>query len=195
MAPEPVSVTALPAQMVALELDAVTVGPALTVIVWVAVLEQPFVSRPVTVYVVLDDGFTVTAAPERLPGFHVYTDPPEAVSVILPPEQIVVLDAVTEIVGFGFTVMVCTAELIQPFASVPVTVYVVLVVGETVTEFPVSDPGIQVYELAPFAVSVVLLPSQMVLPDAVAVTLGVGLTVIVLVEVLPQPLASVPVTV
>jgi hypothetical protein len=33
--------------------------------------------------------------------------------------------------------------VVHPLAAVPVTVYVVVVVGETVTEVPVKEPGIQ----------------------------------------------------
>ena len=78
---------------------------------------------------------------------------------------------------------------------VPVTVYVVVVVGETVTEDPVKLPGIHVYDVAPLAVSVVLLPTQTEVFDAVVVTVGVGFTVTVNTEVLVQPFAAVPVTV
>lgn len=67
--------------------------------------------------------------------------------------------------------------------------------GETVTVVPVSDPGIQVYVVAPEAVSVVLLPEQIVALDGEMVTVGVGFTVIVRVAVFTQPFALVPVTV
>lgn len=92
------------------------------------------------------------------------------------------------------TVMVRVAVPVQP-VDVPVTVYVVVEVGETVTEVPVSAPGFQVYVVAPVAVSVVLLPEQIVVLDAVVVTVGVGFTVMVRVAVLVHPLAPVPVTV
>jgi hypothetical protein len=72
---------------------------------------------------------------------------------------------------------------------------VVVVVGETVTEVPVKEPGIQLYVVAPEAVSVVELPEQIVVFDAVVVTVGVLLTVISCVVVLVHPLAAVPVTV
>jgi hypothetical protein len=54
----------------------------------------------------------------------------------------VVLDAVAVTVGVVLTVTSCVDVLVQPFAAVPVTVYVVVVVGETVTGEPDSDPGI-----------------------------------------------------
>lgn len=68
---------------------------------------------------------------------------PDPVSVVLPPVQIDPLDAVAVTAGDAFTVMVRVAVDVQPLAAVPVTVYVVVVAGETVTGEPVSDPGIQ----------------------------------------------------
>lgn len=50
-------------------------------------------------------------------------------------------DAVT--VGDAFTVIARVAVPVHPLAAVPVTVYVVVVAGETVTGEPGSDPGIQ----------------------------------------------------
>lgn len=65
-------------------------------------------------------------------------------SVVLLPAQIVVDDAVAVTVGFGFTVITMVAVFEQPGAFVPVTVYVVVLAGVTVTVEPLSDPGIQV---------------------------------------------------
>ena len=48
---------------------------------------------------------------------------------------------VVETVGAGLTVIVLVAVPVQP-PVVPVTVYVVVVVGETVTIVPVKLPGI-----------------------------------------------------
>ena len=101
-------------------------------------------------------------------------------------------DAVT--FGAGFTVMVRVAVDVHPLAAVPVSVYVVVVVGETVTGDPLRLPGIQLYVAAPLPVMVVELPAQMVPPEVVVVTVGVGLTVMVRVAVDVQPLL-VPVTV
>ena len=42
---------------------------------------------------------------------------------------------VNDAVGFGFTVIVMDALSLHPFASVPVTVYVVVLVGLAVTGF------------------------------------------------------------
>ena len=59
--------------------------------------------------------------------------PADAVSVTLPPEQNVSGPlAVMFAVGVVVTVTVCDAVDEQPFASVTVTVYVVVVAGETV---------------------------------------------------------------
>lgn len=65
---------------------------------------------------------------------------PVAVNVVELPEQIVVVadDAVT--VGDAFTVIVRVAVPEHP-AVVPVTVYVVVTVGETVTGDPLNGPG------------------------------------------------------
>lgn len=102
--------------------------------------------------------------------------------------------AVEDTFGSGLTVIVRVEVPVQ-VPLVPVTVYVVVVVGETITEEPVKLPGIHVYEVAPLAVSVVLLPTQTDVLEAVVVTVGVGFTVTVNTEVLVQPFAAVPVTV
>lgn len=54
----------------------------------------------------------------------------------------VVVADVTVTVGDGLTVISRVEVPVHPLASVPVTVYVVVVAGETVTEVPVNDPGI-----------------------------------------------------
>jgi hypothetical protein len=140
-APVPVRVEVLPEQMVGLLAVAVTVGEGLTVISCVVVEEQPDV--PVTVYVVVVAGETVTEVPVSAPGFHVYVVAPEAVIVVEVPEQIVALDAVTVTVGVGLTVTVTVCVEVQPFAAVPVMVYVVVDAGETVTVAPDNGPGSQ----------------------------------------------------
>ena len=74
----------------------------------------------------------------------------------------------------------------QPFPSVPVTVYVVCVFGETV-----PATGFQVYKLVPVipvALIRVLFPLQIVGIDAFAITVGKAFTTIVPVAfALPQP--------
>jgi hypothetical protein len=100
--------------------------------------------------------------------------------------------------GFGFTVTVTDAVLIHPLASVPVTVYVRVVVGLAVTDAPdVGDNpvvGVQVYVTAPEAVSVVLLPLHMA-TSGDTVTVGLGCTITSTVVVLVHPVKLVPVTV
>lgn len=171
-APDDVSVTLLPTQMDALEADAVTDGEIFTVMVRVAVPVQPFAAVPVTVYVVVVVGDTVTGDPVRLPGIHPYVDAPVPVRVVELPEQIVAPLVVVPTVGEVFTAIICVTVELHP-VLVPVTVYVVVVVGETVTDVPLKLPGIQLYVVAPFALSVAELPEQMVVLVAVTVTVGV----------------------
>jgi len=61
------------------------------------------------------------------------------------PLQIVAFVTVVPTVGNGFTVIVLIAVLVQPVAVVvPVTVYVVVVAGDTVTDVPLNPPGFHV---------------------------------------------------
>ena len=80
------------------------------------------------------------------------------------------------ITGRGLTVMVIVAVFVQPFTLVPVTVYVVVVSGETLTLEPDNDPGCQVYVFAPLQNKLVEVPAQMVEDDAVVVNVGTGET-------------------
>lgn len=64
--------------------------------------------------------------------------------VVVLPAQIVFEEAVAVTVGLEFTVTVIVVVFVQPGPLEPVTVYVVVAVGETTTDDPVSDPGIQV---------------------------------------------------
>jgi hypothetical protein len=104
----------------------------------VAVRVQPFAPVPVTVYVVVDVGLTVIEDPVRLPGCHTKeTAVPLAVIVTGLPEQTVVAVADVFTVGFGSTVTQKVAVDVQPVDEfVPLTVYVVVVVGETVIDEP-----------------------------------------------------------
>ena len=110
-----------PLQMVALVVDAETTGKEFTVTVSVAVVVQPGPVEPVTVYVVVAVGFTVTEVPDKLPGIHVYVAAPEPVSVVLLPIQIDGLAALAVTVGGAPTITVTVAVPEQPFV-VPVTV-------------------------------------------------------------------------
>jgi hypothetical protein len=51
--------------------------------------------------------------------------------------------AAAVIVGNGFTVTITVFVLLHPPED-PVTVYIVVIVGDTVMRLPVDDPGIQV---------------------------------------------------
>ncbi len=60
---------------------------------------------------------------------------------MLPPTQIAEFAELAVTVGNGLTVMVRVAVLTQPADDVPVTVYVVVLVGDTVTDEPDKLPG------------------------------------------------------
>lgn len=131
----------LPEQIVVVPVM-LTEGGGLTVTVAVALPVHPLEPVPVTVYVVVDAGVTVMLAPLRFPGIQLYVLPPDALSVVVPPVQMVALPLVVT-TGDGLTVMVIVEVFVQlPFA--PVTVYVVVAAGVTITEAPVRLPGIQV---------------------------------------------------
>lgn len=159
---------------------------------------HPFTSVPVTVYVVVDDGLAVTLAPVELlseaEGVHTYEEAPLAVSVAGEPLQIAVFGETVRVMVL--TVTVPWAVAVHPFASVPVTVYVMVEVGLAVTEEPVValNPvaGVHVYELAPLAVSVVDCPLQIV--AEVTDTTGSGFIVTVTCADAVHPF-EVPVTV
>lgn len=82
-------------------------------------------------------------------------------------------------VGVGVTVTVTSAVFTHPFASVPVTVYVWVEVGDAVTDVPVAEDrvadGAQEYVNALLAVNTVFAPSQIV-TSALAVTFGNAFT-------------------
>ena len=101
--------------------------------------------------------------------------------------------AVANTVGNGFTVTLTVAVPVHPVLVVPVTVYVVVLVGETVLLDPVPKLCDQLYVFAPLALNVVLEPEHIEEGDADAIRVGVGLTFTVTVAVAEQtPL--VPVT-
>jgi hypothetical protein len=110
------------------ELTEIT-GSGFTVTVVTAVPEHPAASVPVIVYEVVLVGVTVIGL-ELAPVFHEYVLPPLAVKIASAPEQTV--GEFTEITGSGFMVTVATAVPVHPAASVPVTVYEVVLVGVTV---------------------------------------------------------------
>ena len=105
-----------------------------------------------------------------------YVFAPEADIFVLPPLQIADEAAVTVRVGIALIVNVTVWLFLQPFASVPFTVYVVVVVGVAVTGVPfalLSVPeGVQVYVFAPLAEIVVFVPLH--IADDVGVRVNVG---------------------
>lgn len=160
---------------------AVTLGRAFTVMSCVLVAVHPDADVPVTVYVVVAAGFTVTEVPVNDPGIHTYVLAPEPVRVVGLPAQTVVDDAVEVTTGLLFTTTVTVEVPVHPGPLDPVTVYVVVVPGDTVTEDPVSEPGIHVYVVVPLAVSVADPPAQIEGEEELAVTVGAEPTVIVIV--------------
>jgi hypothetical protein len=89
--------------------------------------------------VVVVVGETVKVAPLPNP-VHVYETPPVAVSVVDCPIQIDT--SVPALIGaFALTVTTTASVAVQP-AEVPVTVYVVVVEGETVIDAVVCPPGL-----------------------------------------------------
>ena len=174
-----------------------TEGVVTTFTVTVFVEVQPPPLSPVTVYVSVMEGETEVVAVIALPAFalQVNVTAPEAVSVELPLLQIVAGDAVAETVGVAITFTESVYVPAHPPLS-PLTVYVVVTVGEAVAVAVVTLPAfaLQVYEVAPDAVKVIAVPLHIVVADATAVTVGVEVTVTVIVCALVQvPFA--PVTV
>lgn len=140
-------------------------------------------------------GDTLTEAPDKPPGCQAYEEAPVAVKRDEPVQLMVGTDADAVTVGSVLTVIVRRAVAVQPLAAVPVTVYVVVVVGETVTVVPLKLPGCHVYVEAPVPVIEVDVPEQIVALVTVVFTVGEVFTVIMRNAVPLQPLAAVPVRV
>jgi hypothetical protein len=136
-APLAVSTEVAPLHIAAGLADALTDGNGFTVTLTVAVPVHPAVLVPVTVYVVVALGVTVLLAPLPNPPDQLYVFAPLAVITEVCPLHIAdgLADAVTD--GNGFTVTLIDVVLLQPLAKVPVTVYIVVLVGVTVLVFPV----------------------------------------------------------
>lgn len=107
-------------------------GLGLTVTTTLAVSRHPSV-EPITVYVIELVGVTEIGFPVVPPGYQLYVVAPFPVRVEVAPIQIAGGAAVAEIVGFGFTVIVIVRSRVQPARFLPVTVYVVVTVGERTT--------------------------------------------------------------
>ena len=121
--------------------------------------------------------------------------PPVAVSVAESPTQIEP-DEVMLHTGAGFTVMVAEHELVQPSASVSVTVYVVVAEGLTVIAAVVALV-LQRNDTPPDAVSVDEPPTQIEGLELLILQTGSGLTVMLkeCVAVFPQASVAVITTV
>lgn len=96
--------------------------------------------------------------------------------------------------GAGLTFTVTVVVRLHPALLVPVTVYVVVVVGFTDTKEPLP-PELHAYVLAPEAERMTLLPAHTVAGVAEAFTVGREFTVTVADAVAVQPKGLVPVTV
>jgi hypothetical protein len=98
-----------------------------------------------------------------------------------------IIEGLEEEVNVGplLTVIETTALLVQ-LPDAPTTVYVVVMVGVTVTFAPDKLPGFQVYVVAPDAVSVKEVPEQTEVVELEALTVGIGTTVTVVVAELVQ---------
>jgi hypothetical protein len=135
---------------------------------------------PVTEYVVLIVGLTVFVAPAPNEPLQLNVVPvisELAVSSVLAPKQISFGFAVAVIVGNGLTVTVTSAVPVHPAKVVPVTVYVVVEVGLTVTVGLVPrelDQLNVVLVISELAVSSVLAPKQISFGVADAVVVGKG---------------------
>ncbi len=115
-------------------------------------------------------------------GAHVYEIPPDAVREMALPIQ---TDGdVGEMVGdgTGATSLFSVVVRGQLFPFTPVTEYTVVESGATTTAVPVEPPGFQVSEptaVGATAVSVVLIPGQVIVGFAATVMLGPGSAVTV----------------
>ena len=112
---------------------------------------------------------------------------------MLPPEHIEALAGVNTIVGVGLTNKDTVATAVHPETLVPVTVYPVVVIGET-DIVAVVAPVFHEYVEAPLDVKTALAPGHMAVGLAIAVTTGSGFTVT---DTVVEPLhpAVMPVTV
>ena len=124
--------------------DALIVGLNALVIPMVVEDTQPL-SKPLTVKIIVVNGFTFTVCPFKPPGYQVYDVAPFADNVTVPPAQVVVGFEFALTVGDGITVNVFTTEAVQPRADVPVKVKEGLMKeGVAVSTVLVLPPGFQV---------------------------------------------------
>jgi hypothetical protein len=144
--PDAFNIILFPEQMVGDDGFTVIVNPGDTITLIDCKLEQPVVV-PVMLYVVVVVGLAVTEDPveefNEVLGDQVYEAAPLTLRVTLFPGHIVGFDGVTLMVGVAFTVRVIVCGIPIHPDEVPVTVYVVVVVGFAITLTPVeafNDP-------------------------------------------------------
>ena len=117
-------------------------------IVIVADPEQPPISVATTVYIVVVFGEAFTVDPVAglrvEAGLQTYCDAPDAVRIVEPPGHIISAEAETLTFKKLLTVTVIICDEVHPASEVPVTVYVVVEDGVTITGLPDILPGIQV---------------------------------------------------
>ena len=116
--------------------------------------------------------------PVRAPGFHKYepnASTPDTVIVNGVPAHTVDEDGLTTRVGVGLTNKDTVATAVHPETLVPVTVYPVVVIGET-DIVAVVAPVFHKYVEAPLAVKTALAPGHIAVGLATAVIVGLGFT-------------------
>jgi len=171
-----------PKQMALLLALTVSTGFGKTVTVTAPVVTQPSGLVTVTLYVVVATGETVIEAVfppllqvKVLPAISLV-----AVRVELSPTQMLASEVETVITGSGFTMTVTAPVVIQPSGLVTVTLYVVVVTGETVV-VAVFAPLLQANVLPGILLVVfklVLSPTQISASVVVTEITGSGLTTI-----------------
>jgi len=202
VAPLAVRLTLLPLQIAGFAGVTDTTGIGVTVITRVVSLLHPLALVTDIVYVVVAAGVIVVTEQfvqfNPVPGDHAYVVPPEVVIVVKPPAQTLSLPEIVTLI-LPVTVTVTVVESLHPAALIPTTVYVVVdaglafVVEQFVQESPVA--GFQVYVEAPPAVRDAPPPPIHILADVGdTVTVGIGLTVKVILVSTWQPLEFLTVT-
>ena len=161
---------------------------------------QPSIVVPVTEYVVVAVGLTVTFGfvPKPFDQLNVVPGISElTIKSELSPRQISVGVALAVIFGNGWTVTVTSAMPVQPSGVVPVTEYVVVAVGLTVTLGFVPNPFDQlnvVPGISELTISSELSFRQISVGVALSIIVGNGWTVTVTDAVPVHPSCVVPVT-
>jgi hypothetical protein len=121
-------------------------GAGIRLIVIVLVLVPQPGATAYAVYVVVAVGVTTIVAPLTAPGFHEKDVAPRAVAIIVAvlPGQIKEELGVQVKIGLAITLTVIVFVLLQPEEFIPVTVYIVVTVGETEVDAVVAPDGCQV---------------------------------------------------